>query len=99
MTHDRLVKRARAADDDLVRLWQHIAPHDEEAADRYVRRIIDAHNSLGKLPYHGNPSPTFGDDIRRLVVGDYVIFYDVTPSMIRILRIFHQREDVDSALD
>jgi plasmid stabilization system protein ParE len=73
--------------------------HDQEAADRYVRRLLEAEHSLEQFPYRGAPSYTLGDDIRRLVVGDYVIFYDVTPKMVRVLRIFHQREDADSAFD
>jgi toxin ParE1/3/4 len=99
MPENKIVKRAAIADQDLVRLWHHIGQHDAEAADRYVHRIIDAHNSLAQFPYRGAPSRTLGDDIRRRVVGDYVTFYNITPAEVRILRVFHQREDADRGFD
>ena len=96
MSQNKIVKRVAMADQDLLRLWHYIGQHDIGAADRYVHRVIDAHNSLAQFPYRGAPSQTLGDDIRRLVVGDYVTFYDITPTMIRILRVFHHREDLDN---
>lgn len=96
MTQNKVVVRVAIADADIVRLWEHIAQHDTEAADRYVHRLLDSHKLLAQFPFRGAPSRTFGDDIRRLVIGDYVTFYDVTPTMVRILRVFHQREDVDT---
>lgn len=96
MSQSKIVQRVAIADEDLVRLWMHIGQHDTEAADRYLHKVIDAHNSLAEFPYRGAPSRTLGDTIRRIVVGDHVTFYDVTPTTVRILRIFHSREDVDS---
>jgi plasmid stabilization system protein ParE len=40
-------------------------------------------------PAIGERQTKFGEHTRRLIVGNYLIFYDVMPNAIHILRVFH----------
>ncbi len=91
------VLRTADAEDDLVRLWLHIGAHNPEAADRYIWRIQKACEDVAQFPDRGTPRPDLGESCRKLVVGDYVVFYDHLDDEITVLRVFHGKEDIDPA--
>ena len=78
----------------LVRLYEFLHPVNVAAAVRVVRQIaggvkrIPAHPRLGSRPPGFEPR-----EVRRVVLGDYEIRYEVRDTGIFILRIFHVRED------
>jgi plasmid stabilization system protein ParE len=43
---------------------------------------------LHYAPYRGEAQPQFGESVRRITVGNYVVLYDVD-EVVRVLRIFH----------
>lgn len=89
------VLRSADAENDLIRLWLHIAEHSPKAADKYIWRIQEACEDIAQFPNKGMPRLDLGEHCRKLVVGDYVVFYDHLPDGIFILRIFHGKEDID----
>ncbi len=89
------VLRSADAENDLIRLWLHIAEHSPDAADRYIRRIQQAFEGIPQFPDRGTPRPDLGEHCRKLVVGDYVVFYDHLDDSIIVLRVFHSKEDID----
>ena len=89
------------AHQDLVRLRQFIARHDPNAATRAANRIKTVAKLLTDQPLVGRPvnSPTgeTRNDIRELPLkfgsGGYVLRYQVLQNQIRVLRIWHTREE------
>ena len=90
----------RLAHQDLVRLRQFIAEHDPKAAARAANRIKTVAQLLTDQPLVGRPviTPTgeTRNDIRELPLafgsGGYVLRYQVLQKQIRVLHIWHTRE-------
>ncbi len=57
------------AEQDLIRLWLHIAEHDPNAADRYIHRIKIACDDVAMFPNRGRKQPELGKFARKLIVG------------------------------
>lgn len=89
------------AQQDLVRLHQFIAEHDPNAAARAASRIKSVAQLLVDQPLVGRPvqSPAgeMHNDIREIPLtfgsGGYVLRYQVLLKQIRVLRIWHTREE------
>lgn len=85
---------ASSAQADLARLYEFLAPLHPPAAARAVRQIIAAANRLPVQPRLGVRLHEFGDrEVRRIVIGDYEVRYEIASNDLYILRVFHTRED------
>ncbi|MDH5572548.1 MAG: type II toxin-antitoxin system RelE/ParE family toxin [Gammaproteobacteria bacterium] len=81
--------------EDLVQLREFIAQKDPAAAERYARLLIDGITRLESQPHLGHsvyyaPEP---ENIRDLIVGNYIVRYALLDEHILILRIWHHREN------
>jgi toxin ParE1/3/4 len=76
---------------DVLRLTEFVAEKNADAALHTTARLFDAADRLLSLPYVGRPSQH--QDCRELIAGTYIIIYIVEEPVIRIIRIFHGRED------
>lgn len=89
-----ILRWTEEAVDDLARLHDFVAIHNPQAALRIVTIL---RNSVRQLPAHprlGTRLPGFdAREVRRLVVGDYEVRYELARSAIHVLRFFHARED------
>lgn len=80
--------------DDLARLHDLLASYDRQVALRAISSLRDAlqqllpHPRLGSLLAGYEPR-----EVRRLIVGNYEIRYEVSGEAIHVLRFFHTRED------
>ena len=91
----------RLAHQDLVRLRQFIAEHDPTAAVRAANRIKTVAKLLTDQPLLGQPVSTPSgetrNDIRELTLtfgsGGYVLRYQLLQAEVRVLRIWHTREE------
>lgn len=84
---------SREANNDLARLHEFMLPLNKSAADRLAVRLIRAPERLLGLPRMGSRLESFGHrEIRRLLVDDYEIQYEVLGVEITVLRVFHTRE-------
>lgn len=79
--------------DDLHRLYEFLADRNPAAAGRAVHLLISAPDRLLSMPRLGervdSPEP---EEIRRIFVGDYELRYEVTADEVRVLRLWHERE-------
>lgn len=90
------VQWTRSAASDLARLHDHLQPVAPEAAARIVQRLARAPDRLRDHPQIGERLDAYGPrDVRRIIVGDYELRYEVTPEAIIVLRIWHGRENRD----
>ena len=85
---------APEAFDDLHRLHAFLASKSQRAADHASAALFDAPKRLLRMPRAGSRVDSFSDkEIRRILVGPYEVRYEIDGETIRILRIFHTRED------
>ena len=78
---------------DLARLYEFLAPLNPPAAARLVQ-------SRSKTPSSLLPNPRLGEkldeflprEVRRILVGQYEIRYEIQSDTLFILRVWHTRE-------
>ena len=93
------VIRSSLSDWDLIAIWRYIARDNPTAATRLLERIDDRIDSLGRNPLIGEAQPPYGERTRRIIVGNCLVFYDVLPDAVHVLRIFHAARKLDDLFD
>ncbi|MEM9447247.1 MAG: type II toxin-antitoxin system RelE/ParE family toxin [Cyanobacteria bacterium P01_E01_bin.6] len=88
------IRRTEQADLDLIDIWVFIAHDNTEQAERFIDRIEQRYEQLRQQPELGRMRPEFGNDIRVLVEGNYLIFYRVRGQLIEILRCLNGARDI-----
>ncbi|MCC6796251.1 MAG: type II toxin-antitoxin system RelE/ParE family toxin [Candidatus Hydrogenedentes bacterium] len=79
---------------DVERLFEFLVPINHVAATRVVRALVAAPNRLRRYPRLGEQLFEFQPrEVRRILVGDYEIRYEIRDKEIFILRIWHTREE------
>jgi addiction module RelE/StbE family toxin len=87
------IRWAGKAKSDLVRLAEFLGRKNEHAAARMVLLLVSAPGRLADHPRIGEALKHRGpEELRRIIVDDYEIQYEVRSDEIRIARIFHTRE-------
>jgi len=81
------------AEDDIKRLYEFLAPYHPESAIKVVQSLVNAPNTLAKQPRIGEKLDAFpAREVRRLLVGQYEMRYEIKDNTLYILRIWHTRE-------
>ncbi|UCI05965.1 type II toxin-antitoxin system RelE/ParE family toxin [Mesorhizobium sp. B1-1-8] len=84
----------RKALSDLVRLHDFLAPVNSQAAARVVQSLAAAPKRLVEYPRIGERLEQYEPrEVRRILVGNYEIRYEIRNSTILVLRLWHTRED------
>jgi toxin ParE1/3/4 len=93
-----IVKRPRARE-DLKEIWRYSFNEWGEAqADKFLAEIVAGIARLKEHPEMGRSRDDLRAGYRSLRINQHVVFYLVTPSVIRIVRVLHLRMDPDSHL-
>jgi toxin ParE1/3/4 len=92
------IHRTPRATIDLDDIWFSIATDSERAADRLVVRIEGAEDRLAEFPEMGPARDDLAAGVRSWTVGEYVIFYGLSPGVVTILRIVHGARDLGDLL-
>jgi plasmid stabilization system protein ParE len=88
------LKWTTSAQRDLVRLHIFLASVNPRAAAQVVHQLVSGAEQLLTFPQLGVPLDEFAPrDVRRVIIGDYEMRYEYTPTTIYILRLWHARED------
>ncbi len=96
MTAKRLELGARARA-DLAEIWYYSAETWGHAqAERYNNALHEALTELASGVQFGQRAPVRG--FFRLKVRSHVIYYRERPSVIRVVRILHSKQDVETQL-
>lgn len=85
-----------AAWDDLTEIMEYIAADNLTAADRWVERIQHRCKLIAQHPEMGQLCPEFGDRIRSVSIGRYVIFHRLTNDTLEIVRIIAGDQNITS---
>ena len=87
------IKWTSKALSDLGRLYDFLAPVNRRAAAHTVRTLTAAPNKLLSNPRIGESLDQFEPrEIRRLLIGQYEMRYEIQESTLHILRLWHTRE-------
>ena len=84
--------------DELARIWSYIARHSQSAADRHQNQLFERMLSLAEQPMLGPARAEFGQGVRALSVGDYLVLYEITPSYVFVTHVVHGAQDVAALL-
>ncbi len=87
------IQWTRKASSDLVRLYEHLKPVAPEAAARVIQQLAHAPDRLLDYPRIGEKLEAYDPrEVRRIVVGQYELRYEIADAAIFILRLWHCRE-------
>jgi plasmid stabilization system protein ParE len=79
---------------DLARLYEFLAPVNKPVAVRAVQALTKAPTILLTNPRIGEQLVAFEPrGVRRILVGEYELRYEIQDSFIYVLRLWHTRED------
>jgi plasmid stabilization system protein ParE len=79
---------------DLMRLHDFLTPVNRQAAARVVQSLTAAPARLTEHPRIGERLEEFEPrEVRRILVGNYEMRYEIQKSTIYVLRLWHTRED------
>jgi toxin ParE1/3/4 len=93
-----IVKRPRAKE-DLKGIWRYsFNEWGETQADKYLSEIEAGIEKLRNNPKLGRPREEVRTGYRSLRVNQHIVYYVLTPSVIRIVRVLHARMDPDRHL-
>lgn len=71
----------------------------EVQAERYVEQLGKAFARIGQYPEIGLRREDIGRRLRSLAVQHHVVYYDVLPDGVLVLRVLHQRMDATRAFE
>ena len=87
------IQWTREASSDLVRLHNHLKPVAPKTAARVIQQLASAPDRLLDYPRIGEKLDAFPTrEVRRIIVGQYEIHYEIAGTNIFILRLWHCRE-------
>ncbi len=95
MSHSVQVYFTRAAREDLIAIWTHIAEDNPQAADRVLDRLEEAASRLADTPQIGPARDDIRPGLRYLVSGSYLLLYRIREGGIEIVRAVHGRRDLN----
>jgi len=79
---------------DLVRLHEFLEPVNPRAAAQAVQLLVAGAKRIPARPRLGQRLPEFSPrEVRRFLIGNYEIRYELTARDVHVLRIFHTREE------
>lgn len=79
---------------DLARLHEHLGAAAPDAAPRVIRQLAHAPDRLLEYPRIGEKLEAYAPrEVRRIIVGNYEMRYEITDRAIFVLRLWHCREN------
>lgn len=79
---------------DLARLYDFLAAVNPRAAKAVLHHLKTAPRALRTQPRLGSALSEFSPrEVRRLIVGDYELRYEIRADTVHILRLWHCHED------
>jgi toxin ParE1/3/4 len=89
------VRRTSDARNDLTAIWLYIAQHDIAAADRLLDEIDRTLKLVSQFPLMGEAVDHLRAGTRRVIVGNYQLFYEPLSDGIRLLRVYHAARSIE----
>jgi toxin ParE1/3/4 len=85
------------AEHDLLSIWRYGADEwSPSAADNHLLEISLACTRLVANPELGKPRDELVHGLRSIPVHPHIVFYRISITAVEIVRVFHQREDIET---
>jgi toxin ParE1/3/4 len=85
-----------AAIEDLDQIWDYTAGRwDVDQADSYLRELEHAFHRIGNNPMIGRGCDEVRPGYRKHSVASHTVYYRLAGPEVEVVRILHQRMDVD----
>jgi len=95
----RQVRITEPAQEDLRAIWEYVARHQADAANKLIKEIVKKFSTLRDHPHIGRQRDELLVNLRSLVVRNYVIFYQPVEDGIEVLRVIHGSRDIDTLFE
>jgi toxin ParE1/3/4 len=92
MKEIRLTKSAQL---DLLDIWLHESAKSTEIADRRIDEITSVYENLIEFPEMGRSRDELFPGYRSFPKGQFLIFYQLIPEGIEIIRVIHGSRNLD----
>jgi toxin ParE1/3/4 len=84
------------AEQDLLLIWSYGADEwSPDTADDHQRALWHACQRLLDNPELGRSRDELIDGLRSILVDPHAVFYRISPHAVEIVRVLHQREDIE----
>ena len=94
---DRAIIWSAPAERDIDDIWDYLAAHASiELADETVSSLFRTCAKLVGYPFVGRPRDGLIPGLRSILSHPYIVFYRVSGSTIEVVRVLHQRRDIDA---
>ncbi|MBA0215998.1 type II toxin-antitoxin system RelE/ParE family toxin [Pectobacterium brasiliense] len=88
------IKWTSKALSDLARLYEFLALANQPAAKRVIQALTQSPSTLITNPRIGEQLFQFDPrEVRRILVGEYEVRYEILDATIYVLRLWHTREN------
>ncbi|WP_430230081.1 type II toxin-antitoxin system RelE/ParE family toxin [Nitrosomonas communis] len=88
------------AEDDLAEIWRYsFETWGEAQADRYYDALVQGIDLLAKNPDIGTTCDDIREGYRRFKIERHVIFYKITSEILTIVRVLHERMDIEQYIE
>ena len=85
---------------DLNKIWLYtFETWSLQQADRYYNLLIEEIGNICKIPYSGKLYDHVRKGYRASKVKSHIIFYKINNDVVEIIRILHQRMDIENILN
>jgi len=89
-----VIKWTTSAERDIVKVYDFLARSNPKAAVQTVKLLIEGIEKIDAFPQLGIKLDDFKPrEVRRIIIGEYEIRYELTKNAIFVLRLWHARED------
>jgi toxin ParE1/3/4 len=94
---DRAIIWSADAEHDIDGIWDYLAAQASiQVADEAVRDLFRVCDKLVNHPFLGRPRDELIVGLRSILSHPHVVLYRVSGSNIEIVRVLHQRRDIDA---
>ncbi len=83
---------------DIRQIWTYIARQNRPAADRLRGKLQELFLLLGRNPLLGEACDNVRTGLRFFCAESYVVYYEITRSSVRIIRVLHGARDTRGQL-
>ena len=84
------IRLAIAAQADLIEIWSNITAYrNNDAADKVIDHLATTYKNVAKFPEMGRRRDELFPGYRSFVVAPDLIFYQIQPEEIEIIRVLH----------
>ncbi|TWT37886.1 Plasmid stabilization system protein [Posidoniimonas corsicana] len=90
-----MLRRTARYTEDLHDVWAYIARDNLLAADLVIQQIEARVTPLATYPELGEQQPQFGDEVRRITIGSYLLYYEYHPDVVTVLRVLHAARRIE----